>query len=237
MGPSPGPAKAQHDMAPSFFRIEDRGDTLLIAVDRPPLNALTWQLLEEGAELLAKLAANPPANGLVLTGAGLTYTAGVDTKVAAALGPDERTRLSRAVNSFAAALYRLPCAVVSAVNGHAIGAGGIMCLASDWTVIADAPLKIGLPEAKAGLPFPAVPILIMDHQLGPVWRRRLALSSILLDPHKAIAAGLADEIADPATLIETALDRARELDGQAAFRQIKADQRARAFAELAALGL
>jgi enoyl-CoA hydratase len=219
----------------SFFRIEDRGGTLLLAVDRAPRNALTYELLEEGAALLADLAKAPPASGLVLTGSGQTYTAGVDTKVAAALDPDGRMRLSRSVNLFAAALYRLPCAVVSAVNGHAIGAGGIMCLASDWTVIADAPLKIGLPEAKAGLAFPAVPTIIMDHQLDPVWRRRLALSSLLLGPHDAVNAGLADEVTAPDALIETALLRARELDGQAAFRQIKSDQRRKALAEVEAV--
>ncbi len=220
----------------SFFHSEDRGETLLVTLDRPPRNALTFELLEEGTRLLADLARMPPSAGLVLTGQGEVFTAGVDTKVAALLGPDQRARLSSAVNSFAAALYRLPCAVVGAVNGHAIGAGGIMCLASDWTVIADAPLRIGLPEAKAGLPFPEVPTLIMRHQLDPVWRRRLALSSMLLGPHEALAAGLADELASPAALIDTAIARARELDGQAAFRQIKADQRRKAFAELAVSG-
>lgn len=216
----------------SYFSIEDRAGTLLVVVDRPPRNALTIELLEEGTRLLADLARMPPSAGLVLSGQGQVFTAGVDTKVAALLDSDQRARLSRAVNSFAAALYRLPCAVVSAVNGHAIGAGGIMCLASDWTVIADAPLRIGLPEAKAGLPFPAVPTLIMRYQLDPVWRRRLSLSSMLLGPHEAIAAGLADEMVAPQVLIETAIVRARELDGQAAFRQIKADQRREPLNEL-----
>lgn len=219
----------------SFFHSEDRGGTLLIALDRPPLNALTYELLEEGTRLLSELARTPPPAGLVLTGRGKAYTAGVDTKVAASLDPERRARLSRSVNAFAAALYRLPCAVVSAVNGHAIGAGGIMCLASDWTVIADAPLRIGLPEAKAGLPFPAVPTLIMDYQLDPVWRRRLALSSMLLGPQVAVAAGLADEVIAAEALIDTAVARACELDSQAAFRQIKADQRRKALAELDAL--
>jgi enoyl-CoA hydratase/carnithine racemase len=220
----------------SFFRIEDRSGTLLVGLDRPPLNALTAELLEAGAALLADLARSPPPAGLVLTGQGQAFTAGVDTKVAAGLDPAGRARLSRAVNGFAAALYRLPGAVVAAVNGHAIGAGGIMCLASDWTVIADAPLKIGLPEARAGLPFPAVPTLIMEHQLDPVWRRRLALSSLLLGPNEAIGAGLADEVAAPAALIDTALARANELESQAGFRQIKADQRRKAMAEVAASG-
>ena len=204
----------------------------MIAIDRPPLNALTVEMLEEGAVLLRGLAKMTPGGGVVLTGHGNAFTAGVDTKVTAGLSRAERKRLSNAVNAFVAALYRLPCALVSAVNGHAIGAGGIACLTSDWTVIADAPLKIGLPEAKAGLPFPKVPTLVMEYQLGPVWRRRLTLSSMLLTPGEAVVAGLADEVVAPDALLATAIERAAALNAQPGFRQIKADQRAKALAEL-----
>jgi|GWRWMinimDraft_6_1066014.scaffolds.fasta_scaffold37039_1 enoyl-CoA hydratase len=218
-----------------FFLQEQRDGVLLLSIDRAPLNALTTDLLDEGASFLRSLASDPPAAGLVLTGAGKAFTAGVDTKVAAGLDRPGRRALLNAVNNFAAALYRLPCAVVSAVNGHAIGAGGIMCLASDWTLIADSPaIRIGLPEAAAGLPFPDVPTLILQHSLDPVWRRRLALSSLLLAPVESINAGLADELVAPDRLIALAIERARKLESQPAFRIVKADQRARALAEIAA---
>lgn len=218
----------------SYFLQEERDSVLLLSINRAPINALTTNLLDEGAEFLRGLVSHPPAGGLVLTGAGKAFTAGVDTKVAAGLDRAGRRGLLNAVNNFAAALYRLPCAVVSAVNGHAIGAGGIICLASDWTLIADSPsLKIGLPEAAAGLPFPEVPTIIMEHGLDPVWRRRLALSSLLLTPADSIGAGLADELVAPDRLIEQAVDRARKLESQPAFRVVKADQRARGLAEIA----
>jgi enoyl-CoA hydratase/carnithine racemase len=92
-----------------------------------------------------------------------------------------------------------------------------------------------LPEAKAGLPFPQGPTLIMEYQLEPVWRRRLALSSMLLGPQEAVTAGLADEIAAPDALIDTALSRAAALEAQPAFREIKRDQRHKALAELATI--
>lgn len=216
-----------------LFRTDDAPNGVrVVELNRPPLNALTAEMLEEGAALLSDLGANPPASGMVLTGQGKTFTAGVDTKAAASLDRDGRRKLIDAVNAFAAALYRLPCAVVCAVNGHAIGAGGIICLAADWKVIADGALKIGLPEAKAGLPFPKVPTLIMDHQIDPVWRRRLALSSMLLGPREAVTAGLADEVSAPDALLPAAIERAAALEAQPGFRRIKADQRAKAFAEL-----
>jgi enoyl-CoA hydratase len=125
--------------------------------------------------------------------------------------------------------------VVAAVGGHAIGAGGIICLASDWVYAADADFKIGVPEAKAGIPFPVVPLIIMDHQLDPVWRRRLALSSMLLGPHQAVAAGLADAVIAPGELVDQAVAQAAMLSSQPAFAIIKQDLRRKALTEIAAL--
>lgn len=219
----------------TFFRSEMRGATQILWFDRAPINALTVEMLLEGAATFAALAADPPQGGIVLASAHAAFTAGVDTKAAATLDTEGRRQLVCAVNAFAAALYRLPCAVVAAVGGHAIGAGGIICLASDWVFIADTELKIGLPEAKAGLPFPAVPLIIMAHQLDPVWRRRLALSSMLLGPHEAVTAGLADAVVSPETLVEAAVTQAALLSDQSAFVIIKRDLRRKALAEIAAI--
>jgi enoyl-CoA hydratase len=219
----------------THFELESRGDTQILWFDRAPLNALTIDMLGEGAVALRALAANPPRGGLVLASRHGAFTAGVDTKAAAALDASGQQQLVEAVNAFAASLYRLPCAVVAAVGGHAIGAGGIICLASDWVLVADTPLKIGVPEAKAGLPFPAVPLIIMAHQMDPVWRRRLALSSMLLGPNEAVAAGLADVVVPAAELLDSAVAQAVALSSQPAFRVIKHDLRRAALAEIAAV--
>ena len=217
------------------FHLETRADTRILWFNRAPENALTTAMLEEGTAALNVMASDPPRGGLVLASALPAFTAGVDTKAAAALDDDGRRRLRDGVNAFCAALYRLPCAVVAAVGGHAIGAGGIICLASDWTLIADTPLKIGLPEAKAGLPFPAVPLIIMAHQLDPGWRRRLARSSVLLTPYQAVAAGLADAVVPARDLVDLAVAQAAALSSQPAFAVIKQDLRRAALAEIAAV--
>jgi enoyl-CoA hydratase len=219
----------------TYFELESRGDEQILWFDRAPLNALTIEMLSEGAAALRALAVNPPRGGLVLASRHGAFTAGVDTKAAAALDATGRQQLVEAVNAFAAALYRLPCAVVAAVGGHAIGAGGIICLASDWVLAADTALKIGVPEAKAGLPFPAVPLIILTHQMDPVWRRRLALSSMLLGPNEAVASGLADAVVPAAELVDSALAQAAALSSQPAFRVIKQDLRRAALAEIAAM--
>ncbi len=44
----------------SAFLSEERDGTLIVTLDRPPVNALNAETLEEGAAFFQKLAANPP---------------------------------------------------------------------------------------------------------------------------------------------------------------------------------
>lgn len=216
----------------TYFPTEDRDGTIIITLTSGERNTLHADLLEEGAAALQSLAKEPPQGGIVLTGAGAHFTCGMDTKMAASLDKAGQKRAVAAINEFAAALHRLPCASVCAVNGNAIGAGGIMMLACDWVVAAQGDYKIGLPEAKAGLPFPAVPQAILDHWLDPVWRRRLALSSHLLNPAEALTAGLADELSMADQLIDEAVLRAQTLNAQPGFAACKRQLRAKANAEI-----
>ncbi|WP_373490852.1 enoyl-CoA hydratase/isomerase family protein [Parasphingorhabdus sp.] len=214
------------------FPTEERDGTLIITLTNGERNTLNPDLLEEGAAALQRLAQDPPKGGIVLTGAGAHFTCGMDTKVAASLDKAGQKRAVAAIDEFAAALHRLPCALVCAVNGNAIGAGGIMMLCADWIYAASGDYKIGLPEARAGLPFPAVPQAILDHWLEPAWRRRLALSSMLIGPKEAIGAGLVDATAMPDDLIDKSVAKAREMNAQPGFRACKRQLRAKANAEI-----
>lgn len=218
-----------------YFTTEQRGGVTLLTLDNPPYNTVHAELMERGTELLGKLAEAESTDALVLTGAGEDFCRGMDTKLAAALDEAERTRTRAAINRFMAQMHRLPCPLVCALNGHTIGAGGIMALVSDWVVAADDDFRIGLPEAKAGLAFPAVPQAILDHWLDPVWRRRMALTSQLFPPREAALTGMVDEVVSPGRLIDIAVERAGELAAQPAFEDCKRQLRARANAEIDAL--
>jgi enoyl-CoA hydratase/carnithine racemase len=219
----------------SFFPVTEQDGTIVVTLTQGERNTLHSDLLEEGSALFAQLARDNPAGGVVLTGAGEHFTCGMDTKVAASLDAEGAARATAAVNGFAAALHRLPCALVCAVNGNAIGAGGVMMLCADWVVAATGNYKIGLPEAKAGLPFPSVPQAVIDHWLEPGWRRRLALSSMLLAPNEAIGAGMVEATVNPADLLTIAIGRAQAINAQPGFAQCKAQLRAKANAEIDAL--
>ncbi len=218
-----------------YFSTEDHDGTILVTLSNPDRNTLNPELLEEGTAVFRDLADNPPEGGVVLTGAGEHFTCGMDTKIAASLDEAGQKQAIAAINAYAASLHRLPCAFICAVNGNAIGAGGIMMLCADWSYAATGHYKIGLPEAKAGLPFPPVPQAILDHWLEPAWRRRLALSSMLLAPNEAIGAGLVEATLMPDDLIDRSVAKAQEMDAQPGFRACKRQLRAKANAEIDAI--
>jgi len=218
-----------------WFETEMRGDTLVITLNHPPYNTLNSDILEADAKAFDDLAKDPPKGGVVLTGAGDNFTRGMDTKLAATFDAGDADRARHAINIFCASLHRLPCALVCALNGHSIGAGGIAGLCADWVVTQSGDHKIGLPEAKAGLLYPSVAQAVLDHWLDPVWRRRLALTSQLLDAEEAVAAGMADEVVAPADLLDTAVKRAAEMNAQPEFAACKRQLRAKANAEIDAL--
>lgn len=219
----------------SYCDKEMRGGTLVVALSNPPFNTFTSEILEALAGEVGAIGADVPAGGVVMTGANGEFTRGMDTKVAGAFDDAGRERARHAINIFFAALHRLPCPLVCAINGHAIGAGGIAALCSDWVVASDSDHRIGLPEAKAGLPFPSVAQAVLDHWIDPVWRRRLALTSVLLDRKESLAAGLVDEIVPADDLVSCAVQRAADIAAQPGFATCKAQLRAKANAEIDAL--
>ena len=130
--------------------------TELITLNRPEVfNAITQQAAVELGEMMRAAASDRTCRAIVLTGTGRGFCAGIDVKAVA--GRDavaDRGESAAGVDPFMASfeglhyrlssvirtVHSLPIPVISAVNGHAIGAGFALAAASD--------LRIGSPDAK-----------------------------------------------------------------------------------------
>ena len=149
-----------------MITVEEHAGVAVVSLARPPVNALDLPMIEELASTFARLANATPRIGVVLTGAGNTFSAGVDTKAFASYGREERHRMVLAITRMTGALLSLSCPLVAAVNGHALGGGFVLMLCCDYRLVADdRVLRLGLTEARAGVPFPAGPIAIMKHEM------------------------------------------------------------------------
>ncbi len=129
----------------------DRADTgvVTITLDRPPVNAVNPELLDELLGVVDELADDPSARAILFMGAGGRWCAGADIGVMSDHTRSTYRKMRRQVE-IEDALERLEKPVVVAIEKFALGGGCELALACDVRVMADNAV-IGLPEAALGL--------------------------------------------------------------------------------------
>ena len=125
------------------------GETLLLTIDRPPVNALDLDAIASLEQAFAAAAADGPANGVVLTGAGQVFSAGVDTRAFARYAREQRHAMVRAITRMLARLLAIPVPVVAAVNGHALGGGFVLMLGCDYRLAVDRDRQEHTPDLQS----------------------------------------------------------------------------------------
>ena len=132
---------------------ERHGRSLVLRLNRPEVgNAINREVAEAlGAQLRACSGDAMPST-LIITGTGQRFfCTGGDVKAYAKLtSPDELNQIFGLMRDVCDALEQLPCPVVAAINGFAIGGGAEMALACDIR-IAEASAQVGFPQSRLGL--------------------------------------------------------------------------------------
>jgi len=197
-------------------------ETLLITIDRPPVNALDLDAIAALERAFAAATGDVPRDGVVLTGGGQVFSAGVDTRAFANYSRDQRHAMVRAITRMVARLIAIPAPVVAAINGHALGGGFLLMLACDYRIAVDnEAAKLGMTEAQAGIPFPAGPLEVMRHELSPELLRRLTLTSAVLNTRELLEARVLDSLCAVEDLKLRSITLAKSLAAQPGFRAVK----------------
>lgn len=205
---------------------EDRGVVRVVALRRPPVNALNLALARAIRDALVAAAEDSSCRALVLTGSPGVFSAGIDTREVPTYDDATRSAMLHTVNETIRRLYTLPKPVVAAVSGHALGGALVLALACDVRLVAVGDFRLGLTEAAAGIPFPAGPLAVVEAELSPESIRRLALLAPTLSPDSPEMDSLFDAVVAPADLLDEATERAGRLAELPAFARVKAQLRA-----------
>jgi enoyl-CoA hydratase len=187
---------------------EAHGDVVVLRMAHGPVNALDLELLNDLIGKLAELSeAAPP---VVLTGAGRSFSAGVDLRRITSEPVEYVGEFLAALSAAFHAVFQYPGPAVAAINGHAIAGGFVLAAACDHRVAADGGARIGLSELKVGVPFPTAAVEIVRHAVGTAAASRFALGAELIGVAEARRQGFVDEIVGAGVLEHTATVRARE---------------------------
>lgn len=198
----------QHAPVPGGVRTERDGGVLVITLDRPRArNAVDRAAALGVAGALDVLDADDDLAVGILTGAGGTFSAGMDLK--AFLAGESPEVEGRGL----AGLTRTPpvTPLIAAVEGYALAGGFEMVLACDLVVAAQDAV-FGLPEVKRGLIAGSGGLLRLPGRIPPGIAMEHALTGEPISAVDAHRWGLVNRLVPPGQ----ALDVARRLAAQIA---------------------
>ena len=171
------------------------GGAGILRLSRAHGNAINDDLVEGLIAALSEAEADPSVKGVLLAASGKIFCPGLDLQELLLLDRPAMERFMQRFSTAVLALYTFPKPVVAAVHGHALAGGCVLSLCADWRILGRGAL-VGLNEVKVGVPLPfGVAHIVRD----AVPRNALAAVALLgrnFSDEAAVAAGLADELAD-----------------------------------------
>lgn len=179
-----------------------------ISLDNGKANAVSFELAQEFIANLDR--AKSEGKGVLITGHVGIFSAGFDLKVMAS-GPEAAQKMVSEGMLLLEKIYSHPQPVVVACEGHAIGMGVFLLLASDYRIGALGEFVFKLPETAIDMPFnPTLRILAKTH-VDALHHTRAIIQSQGYSPLEAATIGMLDEAVDAGQVQEKALAKLIEL--------------------------
>ena len=208
------------------FEIED--PVAIIRLNRPEkLNAFTYHTLAEIRSAIDAAVADVRVVGIVITGNGRGFCAGLDAQVLAAVtGPGARSTAAEpdALPGIFSYLLEVPKPVIAAVNGVAAGGGLILALMSDLRIVSRA-ASFTTVFLKRGLIAEHGSSWLLPRLVGPGRALDLLWMSDRIDAATAQRIGLIEQLVEPDALMTAACDYVKRLAVTAAPKAIAETKR------------
>ncbi|HLM90661.1 MAG TPA: enoyl-CoA hydratase/isomerase family protein [Thermoplasmata archaeon] len=194
-----------------LVRSERHGRTLVLTLDRPPVNVLSRGVLDALMARLDEAELDPEVRVVVLASAAeKAFAAGADIKEMARMGPDEARVHGGRGQAVTRRIERLPLPVIAAVHGVCLGGGCEIALACDF-VFASPEAQFGQPEINLGVTPGWGGSQRLPRRIGAARARRWIYTGRSVSAAEAQADGWVDRVVPRTDLLSAALAFADEL--------------------------
>lgn len=202
--------------------VVERGDdgVATLRLQRPKVNAMSFELLVALREAAEGLGADPPG-AVVVTGGDRVFAAGAE--ISEFGGPGEGRRISEAFRDALLAVAAIPRFTIAAITGVALGGGCELALACDWRICADN-ARLGQPEILLGIIPGGGGTQRLPRLVGPAKAKEIILSGRQVHAEEALRIGLVDVVVPSAEVHDRAHAKAAELAAGAVVAQGLAKQ-------------
>ncbi|PYI68948.1 enoyl-CoA hydratase [Arthrobacter livingstonensis] len=179
-----------------MLRTEQHGPVATLVMDNPGMrNAITADMWQQFADLLAQLEADDTVKVVVVRGAGGHFSAGADIASLQQILHDPATgqRDGGDITVAEDALARFRKPTVGAVDGYCVGGGWQIAGACDIRLASENAI-FGITPAKIGIVYPLSGIRRLVQLVGPAAAKYLLFSGDFVNAVEAQRLGLAMQV-------------------------------------------
>ncbi len=192
-----------------LVQLEVHGGVGTILLNRPPMNALSFQVQEEIRQAAVEASQRDDVRAVVLYGGPKVFAAGADIKEMAQASYQDMVARSNALQASFTAVARIPKPTIAAITGYALGGGCELALCCDLRVAGEK-AKLGQPEIQLGIIPGAGGTQRLPRLVGPARAKELIYTGRFVSANEALQIGLVDRVVPDDDVYSAAMDMAEQ---------------------------
>jgi enoyl-CoA hydratase len=193
---------------PDVLLSEIRGNVLILTLNRPHVkNAFNAALSQALSDALDRFEQDPQLRVGILTGAGGSFSSGMDLKALLKGGEQAFTEKRGGFG-----IMKTPPGkpLIAAIEGYAVAGGLELALSCDL-IVATHDSKLGLPEVKRGLVATGGGLFRLPKRIPYHLVMELALTGELYPAERFLQLGLLNKVVPPGAALDAALELAQRI--------------------------
>lgn len=190
-----------------FVNMEVSDGVGVVRLERPPMNALSRQVVQEIAEVAEEAETNPEVKAVVVWGGPKIFAAGADIGEFTAPTSGGSFESGKSITEAFTALAEVPKVTIAAINGYALGGGCELAMTCDFRYAAD-DARLGQPEILLGIIPGAGGTQRLPRLVGVAKAKDIVFTGRRVDAEEAHRIGLVDRIYPASQVFDKAVEEA-----------------------------
>lgn len=191
-----------------FVNLEVQDSIGLIRLNRPPMNAISRQVIEELSEVAVAAGTSQEIKAAVIWGGEKIFAAGADIKEFTAQNSGSVFTYGQYLQGAFNLLAELPKVTIAAINGFALGGGCELAMTADFRFAAE-DAQLGQPEILLGIIPGAGGTQRLPRLVGASKAKEIIYTGKFVSAQDALEMGLVDRVYPPGQVLEKAIEAAK----------------------------